>query len=119
MPGTKFYECLRRSAEAKTAEENYLLYSHKQEEARVSDALDQQRIVNVSVAQPPSAPPFPARPRWAVNLGLGLLFAVLASIALALTADFMDRSFRTPDEVEIFLDVPVLAALPADCEAGE
>ena len=104
---------------AKAAEENFLLYSRKREQARISDALDRQRIVNVSVAQPPIAPPSPASPHWSLNLGLGFLFAVLISIALALTVDYMDRSFRTPAEVEIFLNVPVLAALPADCESGD
>ena len=37
---------------------------------------------------------------------------------MALITDYVDRSFRTPDEVEIYLNVPVLAALPAECEAG-
>ena len=103
---------------AKTAEENYLLYSKKEEEARISDALDQQRIVNVSVAQPPSAPPSSVRPRWLINLAAGLLLALCASVIMALITDYVDRSFRTPDEVEIYLNVPVLAALPAECEAG-
>jgi len=104
---------------AKTAEENYLLYSHKQEEARISDALDRQRLVNVSVAQPPSAPPSPVRPRWLLNLAAGLFLAFCASVALALIVDRLDRSFRTPDEVEMYLSVPIFAAIPANCEAGE
>src|SRR5439155_21864703 len=98
----------------KTAEENYLLYSHKQEEARISDALDRQRIVNVSIAQPPAAPPLPSRSRWLLNLALGLMLALLASVAIALTAEYMDRSFRTPDEVEMFLNILVVAAVPTD-----
>ena len=102
----------------KTAEENYLLYSRKEEEARISDALDQQRIVNVSVAQPPSAPPSSVRPRWLINLAAGFLLALCASVIIAMVSDYIDRSFRTPDEVEIYLNVPVLAALPAECEAG-
>jgi uncharacterized protein involved in exopolysaccharide biosynthesis len=104
---------------AKTAEENYLLYSKKEEEARISDALDQQRIVNVSVAQPPSAPPVPVQPRWWINLTLGLFFAIFASITVALIIDSLDRSFRTPDEVRVYLNVPVLAALPAYGEEGD
>ena len=39
-------EDLRRTV--KTAEENYLLYRRKQEEARISDALDRTRIANVA-----------------------------------------------------------------------
>lgn len=103
----------------KTAEDNYLLYSRKQEEARISDALDEQRIVNVSIAEPPTASPIPAGPSTLVNLALGLLLAVLVSVTAAVTADRLDRSFRTPHEIEILLNIPVLAALPAECESGE
>jgi uncharacterized protein involved in exopolysaccharide biosynthesis len=102
----------------KAAEENFLLYSRKQEEARISNALDRRRIVNVSVAQPPSASPSPVGPSRALNLGLGFLFAILLSITLALTVNHIDPSFRTRDEVETFLNVPVLAALPAEYKPG-
>ena len=39
---------------AKFAEDKYLLYQRKQEEARISDALDQTRIANVAIAQAPT-----------------------------------------------------------------
>jgi uncharacterized protein involved in exopolysaccharide biosynthesis len=97
---------------AKTAEENFLLYSRKQEEARISEALDKQRIVNVSIAEEATPPAFPSSPNWLLNLGLGLMFALFASVAIAFTADYFDRSFRTPEEVELVLSVPVLAYLP-------
>jgi len=98
---------------AKNAEENFLLYSRKHEEARISDALDKQRIINVSVAEEATVPSIPSSPSWRLNLLLGFLFASLVSLGLVLAADcFFDRSFRTPDEVEAFLHVPVLAALP-------
>ena len=45
----------------KTQEENYLLYLHKREEARSSEALDRGGIVNVVIAQHPVTPTFPAR----------------------------------------------------------
>ncbi len=98
---------------AKNAEENFLLYSRKHEEARISDALDKQRIINVSVAEEATVPSIPSSPSWRLNLLLGFLFASLVSLGLVLAGDcFFDRSFRTPDEVEAYLDVPVLAALP-------
>lgn len=97
---------------AKTAEQNYLLYSTKQEEARISDALDRQRIVNVAIAEPAEVPAVPVGPSWPLILVLGGLLAGLVSVGFALAMDYMDRSFRTPDEVEGFLRVPVLASLP-------
>jgi uncharacterized protein involved in exopolysaccharide biosynthesis len=98
--------------DAKTAEDNYLLYSRKQEEARISEALDKQRIVNVAVAEEPTPPALPASPNWMLNLALGGLLALFTSIAIAMTTDHLDRSFRTPDDVEVALNIPVLAYLP-------
>jgi len=47
-------ENLRREAEA--AEAEYLLYRKKLEEARISAAMDQQRLINVTIAQPAQRP---------------------------------------------------------------
>ncbi len=76
--------------EAKTAEENYLLYLRKQEEARISDELDRKRIVNVAIAEAATVPALPSRPRWDLNLILGLILAVRASLGLAFMVDYMD-----------------------------
>ena len=96
---------------AKTQEENYLLYSHKREEARISDALDRRRILNVAIAEQPIAPAFPNRSRLNFAL-LVLLLTGTFSLTTAFVVDFLDPSFRTPDELASYLGTPVLAALP-------
>lgn len=96
---------------AKADEENYMLYLRKAEEARISDALDQQRFSNVVVAEP-AAVPFSPQGRWVLVVFLGGLFASLASVMLAFVVDRWDSSFRTPQEVESFLGAPVVAAFP-------
>jgi uncharacterized protein involved in exopolysaccharide biosynthesis len=98
---------------AKANEENYLLYLRKQEEARISDALDRQRISNVVVAEAATVPFRPQRHRLAFLL-VGGLFACLASVLLAFGVDHWDPSFRTPRELQDFLGSPVLAAFPKD-----
>jgi uncharacterized protein involved in exopolysaccharide biosynthesis len=102
---------------ARAAEDNYILYSHKQEEARISEELDQKRILNVSVAEQPTLPAAPVSPNWPLNVLLGAVFAGLAGICLGWVLDYADPSFRTPDEVETVLSIPVLASL--SLEAGE
>ena len=37
----------------KQSDENYQLYKKKEEEARITDELDQNKITNVSVAEAP------------------------------------------------------------------
>ena len=44
----------------KTEEANYLLYQHKREEARMTDALDRTRILNVAIAEQPATPALPS-----------------------------------------------------------
>jgi uncharacterized protein involved in exopolysaccharide biosynthesis len=96
---------------AKADEENYLLYLRKAEEARISDALDRQRISNVVVAEAATVPFKPQGRRLLVVI-LGGLFASGASFLLAFAADYWSPSFRTPAEVESFLGSPVVAAFP-------
>jgi uncharacterized protein involved in exopolysaccharide biosynthesis len=96
---------------AKTQEENYLLYVHKREEARISNALDQGGILNVALAEQPVVP---ALPKWSpMNVAfLTLLLASVFSLSTAFVFDFLDPTFRTPDELAGYLGIPVLGALP-------
>lgn len=96
---------------AKTQEQNYLLYAQKREEARISDALDQRGILNVALAENPLVPALPVRSPLTAAM-LALLLIGTCSICAAYAVDFMDPSFRTPDELANYLDAPVLAALP-------
>jgi uncharacterized protein involved in exopolysaccharide biosynthesis len=96
---------------ARTAEENYLLYQRKEEEARINDALDQRGILNVAIAEQPTIPSFPIRSSLMYGLA-GLCVAASVSLGMAFTLDFLDPSFRTPDEVITYLGAPVLAAIP-------
>ena len=95
----------------KTAEDKYVLYANKREEARISDALDQSRILDVSLAEQPTVPALPVRS--AVGFGvIGLAMAGTCSTGLAFAKDYLDPSFRTPDDVVAYLGTPVLASLP-------
>jgi uncharacterized protein involved in exopolysaccharide biosynthesis len=97
--------------DAKTQEENYLLYERKREEARISNALDRDGILNVAMAEQPVVPALPKRSPLAVSL-LTFLLAGTFSLSTAFVLDLMDPTFRTPDELAGYLDMPVLAALP-------
>ncbi len=96
---------------AKSEEEQYLLYVRKREEARISDALDQQRIVNVSVAEAPSVPALPAR-SFTMYLALGLLLAIFTAIVATVVAEYSDQAVRTSRDLSALPNVPLLAVIP-------
>jgi uncharacterized protein involved in exopolysaccharide biosynthesis len=97
--------------EVNAAQANYLLYLGKREQARIQDMLDERRVLNVSIAEPPTRPDQTLYSPLLL-IALAFIFAGMIAIGAALIADYMDPSFRTPDEVREFLDVPVFAAIP-------
>jgi len=97
---------------AKADEDNYLLYLHKREEARIGDSLDERRILNVAIVEPPMPPALPEHNiflYFVLAFGLAMAF----SLAIAFTTEYFDPTIRTPDEAYGLLEVPVLAWLPA------
>ena len=97
----------------KAAQENYLLYVKKREEARMGDALDLGGIVNVAIAEQPVVPPLPVWPAGVVVVA-GFAAALASGTGAAFAADYLDPALRTPEEVLACLEIPVLASLPEE-----
>ncbi len=97
---------------AKADEDNYLLYLRKREEARIGDALDERRILNVAIVEPPVAPALPDH-SIVLYFVLAFLLSMAFSVGIAFTTEYFDPTIRTPDEARGLLEVPVLAWLPA------
>jgi uncharacterized protein involved in exopolysaccharide biosynthesis len=94
----------------KAQESNYLLYQRKEEEARISNALDRSHIVNVAVAEPAETPVIPTRSRLFTFL-VGLFAALITGIGSAVAAEYLSPSLKTPEDVQVLLDVPVLVSV--------
>jgi uncharacterized protein involved in exopolysaccharide biosynthesis len=100
-----------------TAKDNYLLYVRKAEEARISQALDQNNILNVAVADSATEPMLPRVSRTEYVL-VGLFLALLGGGAVLFAGYRTDsRYYRTPEQVMLALQIPVLAALPSKATA--
>jgi capsular exopolysaccharide synthesis family protein len=54
----------------------------------------------------------PAKPKVALNLGLGGALGLLFGLMLAFALEYLDTSVKSMDDVERFLGVPVLAVIP-------
>ncbi len=81
-------ETLQRQVDSD--KEAYLSYVRKGEEARAAEALNQSRILNVSVVQDPTTPIEPVSPRIQLNLITGLLFAMILAVAAAYWSEEYD-----------------------------
>jgi capsular exopolysaccharide synthesis family protein len=102
---------LRR--EIGTEEINYRKYSENLEQARIDQAMENQRISNISVVQPATLAVKSIGPRKLLNLAIGFIVGIFGSIGLALVSEYyLDHSIRTPEEAEQRLHLPMLAAIP-------
>ena len=94
------FETLQRQVDSD--KEAYLSYVRKGEEARAAEALNQSRILNVSVVQSPTMPIEPVSPRIMLNLIAGLLFALILAAAAAYWSEEYDP--RICSAASIFKD---------------
>lgn len=96
----------------KSAEQEWRLYVNKREEARIGDALDEDGVLNVAIAEEPRAPALPVWSLWMAACAWFVGAGVFSS-GVVFVKDYFDPTFRTPEEVFAVLGTPVLASLPA------
>jgi uncharacterized protein involved in exopolysaccharide biosynthesis len=128
---TAQYDDLTRTQ--KIAEENFLLYAKKTEEARIAESLDRQKIANVAIAEPPTEPHVPSKPKVGLNLVLGTILAAFLSLGLAFASEYVQQLQALPSvqltvkglldagysvglverrsELEALTDLPILATV--------
>lgn len=84
----------------KQAEDNYVLYTHRLDEARLAQALDQQKFSNVAMIEKPVSSPIPVSPKLSLNLAVGALLGLFLSLGIAFLLETRDSSTPpalTPD----------------------
>ncbi|NUM52740.1 MAG: GumC family protein [Candidatus Hydrogenedentes bacterium] len=97
--------------EVALAEKDYEQYRDSLQRARISSALDIDKVSNVSVVQPATLPMDPVKPNKLLNLFLGVFLAMFAGITFAFVFDYFDDSVNTPQQVERWVGVPVLVTV--------
>jgi capsular exopolysaccharide synthesis family protein len=106
------YNRLRR-----TKNNNEKLYDLVLERTKESDLTRMLRVNNIRIVDAPLVPRMPVRPRVVLQIIIGILVGIGLGIAAALGRALLDRTLKTPDDVERELGVPFLGLLP-ELESG-
>ncbi len=67
---------------------------------------------NISLIDPAVRPEKPRTPRVTLNLALGLIGGLLLGMGGALAIEYFDNRFKSPEDVEHTLGLPVLGIIP-------
>jgi uncharacterized protein involved in exopolysaccharide biosynthesis len=102
----------RLDREVVGAKESLQNYTKKLEEARFSDALDESRIVNVSIVEPAAPPLAPLPSKRGTVFGMGVAMSLFAGIGLAFARDRLDPAVKGGAEAQQVTGLPILAEIP-------
>lgn len=101
----------RLDRDVEVANQEYRDYREGLQRARISAAMDMDKVSNVSVVQPATASPVPVAPQKARILALGLFLGLFGGVFLAFVREYMDDTLHNKEDVEAKLGVPVLAII--------
>jgi capsular exopolysaccharide synthesis family protein len=85
----------------------------RQAELEVMARLGRDRESNIRIAERARPPSSPYKPSYKLNGLVALFLGGGFGVGLALLLDFLDRSLRTSEQVEKYIQLPVLGIIPA------
>jgi uncharacterized protein involved in exopolysaccharide biosynthesis len=94
------------------ASANFFNYSEALEQARMDEELDKERISNIAIAQNATLAEKPISPSKLMIGALSLLLMTTGTMALVLGCEKFDSRLHATEQVEQWLELPVIAAVP-------
>ncbi|MGH7805204.1 MAG: GumC family protein [Candidatus Binatia bacterium] len=94
------------------AKNSFALYSKKRDGARISSDLDRAQLANVAIIEQPHGSETTDLDE---RLGLVILAGIVGitlGLVSAFVLEFFNKALRTRRDVEVYLGLPVLAAIP-------
>lgn len=91
------------------AREIYIMLAKRHEEARISEVMQPTDVQVIDVA---TLPDEPIRPKKALNIVIAAILGLFIGTGTAFALEHMNRSIRTPEDVQQYLDLPVLGSIP-------
>jgi uncharacterized protein involved in exopolysaccharide biosynthesis len=94
-------------------ENNYQLYTQKRDEAQMEDAMNENRLLNVAIAQSPTFAMTPFRPKPVIDMALGTLTAMFLASFMVFFTEMGRTTIATPRELDKLSRYPLLATVPS------
>lgn len=98
---------------------NYQLYLQKRDAAQISEAMNQEGLINIGIAQSPSYSLTPVKPRPLIDSVLGVFTALFLACFAVFLADSNRQTIASPAELQGITPYPLLATVALGHEAGQ
>jgi uncharacterized protein involved in exopolysaccharide biosynthesis len=101
------YSMLERNVET-----NRKMYDNLLSRTKESNILGNAGVSNVRITEKATVPQVPVKPKKALNLILSIIFGLMTGVGISFLWEYLDRSLRTEEDVQRYLDLPVLSVIP-------
>jgi len=101
------YSILKRNVET-----NKKLYDDLLSRTKESNILGTAGVSNIRVTDEAAIPQDPVKPKKKLNLILSIIFGLMTGVGISFLWEYLDRSLRTEEDVQRYLDLPVLSVIP-------
>ena len=107
---TNEIELIHLKREVASANDLYVMFKKKYEEARI---LEAEKAQDVTIIEPADLPTRAIRPNIQFNILIGLFSGILLGLVIAFVVESLDITIGRIDEIEEEFKVPVLGIIPS------
>lgn len=73
---------------------------------------DMMKVDSVSTIDVAKVPESPVAPNKVMNIAIATVLGMMVSVGLVFVLEFLDRTYKTPSDIERHLGLPILGAIP-------
>ena len=106
------YTIFKRNVD--THQRLYDILLQRVKESNITRDID---VSNIRIAEAAITPLSPIRPNKTRRMVLGIFFGLMIGVGLAFLREYLDKTLRTEEDIQSYLNLPVLAIVP-EAEKG-
>jgi uncharacterized protein involved in exopolysaccharide biosynthesis len=106
------FDLVRLERQVKLDEESYTSYVRSAEQSRLSNAMDQSKLLRLRILEPATRPMEAVAPRKGQIISFALLGGLLLSLGLGLARDHFDATVKSSADIRRYANLETLAVLP-------
>jgi uncharacterized protein involved in exopolysaccharide biosynthesis len=103
---------LQYSIYKRNVDTNQKLYDTLLSKVKESNIMGNLDVSNIRIAEKAPLPVRPIKPKKNLNVILSIVLGLLTGIGLSFFWEYLDRSLRTEEDIERYLNLPVLSVIP-------
>jgi len=107
------YGVLKREVES-----NQQIYDALLKRIKETSLIEEVKSFNIYIVDMAEVPKSPIRPKRFLNVLLSVIVGLFGGVAIAFFLEYVDNTFKRPDDVEEKLSLPLLGVIPSFNKAG-